>query len=312
MAISLVLRLLVFPLGSFAFFYALFSLRAPYPTFVFGTPEAFWPAMIAGAFLWLALNKWLLIRRMRAELETARKFRLEDGKRTVVSGRLKAKDAPLESPCSGKRCVAYRYQVAHSANTGTIGDSAGRRLMIDFRGYAMTPTVIQGAAKSVALLAEPEQIELLILKPGVNALNGEIIEGEAARDRVRRYLGEIDFGDESNARINAGREAMEKESYLAAGNFRKDTKAKDAKTITPDSIVFETLIEERETFLVSGIYSAEKNGIGPGANSTLEPLRLVQGGDAAQKAAIAGKRKTVMVGLGLATLTAAAHFAGLL
>lgn len=77
MTISLLLRSLVFPLGSFIFFYSLFSLRAPLSTFVFGTTEALWAAIIAGSFTWLALNKWNVISRIKSELAIATQLKLE-------------------------------------------------------------------------------------------------------------------------------------------------------------------------------------------------------------------------------------------
>ena len=308
MATSLLLRLLVIPSCSFALFYGLFSLRAPYPSFEFGRTEALWAAVIAASFAWLALNKWILVRRIRSELDIAGRFKLVDGRRAVVSGRVRAVGAPLESPCAGARCIAYRYKVDHRTSSGTLGDSAGSRMMTDYRGYAMTPSVVAGATRSVAILAETDDIEFLILKPGLDALDGAEIEGEAARERIRRYLGEIDFGDECNDRLNAGREARTKATHVAPGNFRKDTCAKDAGPVGEDRHLFETVIAEGETFLVSGIYYADSNGIGPGANSTLEPLRLVRGGDAALQADVAAKRKTIITAWGLALLTSAVYF----
>ncbi|MCB1896218.1 MAG: hypothetical protein H6945_13825 [Zoogloeaceae bacterium] len=308
MAGSLWLRLLVFPVCSYVFFYGLFALRAPNPSFVFGKTEALWAALIAGSFAWLALNKWIVIRRIRSELDMAGRFELADGKRAVVSGRVRAVGSPLESPCAGARCIAYRYKVVHRASTGTLGDSAGSHMMTDYRGYAMTPSVVRGATRSVSILAETDNIEFLILKPGLDALDGEEIKGEAARERIRRYLGAINFGDECNDRMNAGRQARTKAAYVAPGDFRTDTCAMDAGPVSEDNHLFETVIAEGEPFLVSGIYDADRNGIGPGANSTLEPLRLIRGGNAAHKADLAGKRKTITVAWGLALLTSAVYF----
>ncbi|MCB1909695.1 MAG: hypothetical protein KDH15_20235 [Rhodocyclaceae bacterium] len=302
MATSLVLRLLVFPLGSFVFFYSVFSLREPLPTFVFGTTEAMGAAFVAGSFTWLALNKWLVIRRMRAELAIARQMKFEDGKRAVVSGRIKAKETPLESPCTGTRCAAYRYKVVRKARSGWI---------TDFRGYAMTPSVIRGTTKTAFILAETDDIEFLILKPHLATVDGDRIEGDAAKERLRQYLAKIDFGAEFNDRMNAGSEARTKETYVEPGHFRKDTCAKDRDSVTQDNMLLEMVIAEGETFLMSGIYCADKNGIGPGPNSTLEPLRLIKGGEAAHRAEIAGKQRTVMISLALAALVTAVHFAGI-
>lgn len=91
-----------------------------------------------------------------------------------------AKGTPLESSCSGTQCVAYRYKVIHEGSGGSLGDRRIRRIT-DYQGHAMTPSVVKGAMKSVCILAEPDNIEFLILKPGVNTINGEIIEGKLSQ-----------------------------------------------------------------------------------------------------------------------------------
>lgn len=107
-------------------------------------------------------------------------------------------------------------------------------------------------------------------------------------------------------------EAKKKETYVEPGNFHIDICAKEAIPISNKNTLYETAIAEGDTFLVSGIYYADKNGIGPGLNSTLEPLRLVKGGDAAHKDDIAGKQKTIKISLGLAALTSIIYFAAFL
>ncbi len=307
MLTTLLLKLLVFPLGSFFFFYCLFALRAPLLTFAFGTNEALWASIVAGSFTWLALNKWNSIRRIRSELAIVDKLELADGERAVVSGRVMAKGTPLESPCSGTQCVAFRYKVIHKGTGGSFDDRR-IQLITDYEGHAMTPSVVKGAMKSVSILAEPDNIEFMILEPGPKGFNGVIIEGNAAKDRVRQYLENIDFGDDFNDRLNAGMEAKKKETYIGPGNFSINICLKEADPISDNSRLSETVIAEGETLLVSGIYYADKNGIGPGSNSTLEPLRLIKDGVAALNTDIAGKKKTIKISFGLAALISIIYF----
>lgn len=56
--------------------------------------------------------------------------------------------------------------------------------------------------------------------------------------------------------------------------------------------------------MISGVYCEDKHGAGPGSNSILEPLRITREGEAALKANIAGKYKTIKISLGLATQNA--------
>lgn len=298
---SLLLQLLVFPIGSFIFCYFLFSLRVPFPTFVFGTNEALGASIIAGLFTWLALNKWHGMHHIKSELALVSQIKLEDGKRAVVSGRIKAVGQLLEAPCSGTQCVAYRYTASHRQHVHTVGKTRSLWLA-DYRGHAMTPSVVKGAMKSVSILAEPDCI-----KYPVEGSDDPEIQGSEAKKHIRQYLEKADFGEEVNDRMD-GRDAKSKETYIEPGNFRVDTCAKKPDTIADTHRINEMVILDGDTVLISGVYYAKKNGIGPGPNSTLEPFQITMGGDVTLKAKMAGYRKSIKTSLGLAALTCIIYF----
>lgn len=302
---SLILQFLVFPLGSFTFYYCLFSLRAPFPTLVFGTTEALVASIIAGFFTWLALNKWHGTRHIGSELAIADQMNLEDGKRAVVSGRVKAKGPLLEAPCSGRQCVAYRYKASHR-HTSFYGDITRRqtrsRWQADYRGYAMTPSVVKGAMKSVSILAEPDCIKY----PEGGSKDPEI-QGSDAKNRLQQYLKKTDFGEEVNDRL-AGRDAKTKETRLEPGNFHVDTSAENPDAISDTHRLNEMVIAEGDTIVISGIYNADKNGIGLGPNTTLEPLQITMGGGAALQNKVSGYQRSMKISLGLAALTCIIYF----
>jgi len=302
---SLLLQFLVFPFGSFAFYYCLFSLRAPFPTFVFGTTEALVASIIAGFFTWLALNKWHGIRHIGSELTVAGRIKFEDGKKAVISGRVKAKGPLLEAPCSGIQCVAYRYKASHRHTTKRRDQGrleTRSQWLADYRGYAMTPSVVRGAMKSVSILAEPDCIKY----PEGGGYDTEI-QGSNAKDRLLRYLEKADFGEEVNDRLE-GRNAKTKESRLGPGHFHVDTCAENPDTISNTHKLREMVITKGDTVVISGIYYADKNGIGPGPNSTLEPLQITMGGDAALQSKKAGYQKSMKISFSLAALTCIIYF----
>lgn len=299
---SLLLTILVFPLGSFIFFYCLFSLREPFLTFEFGADGALGASILAGFFTWLALHRWFLIRQKRSELAIASQIRFEDGEKAVVSGRIQAKGRLLEAPCSGSQCVAYRYKASHTVVAKASGDAQSIRQITDYRGYAMTPFTVKGVGKTISVLGNPDCIE----DP---AWPDPEIKGSEAENRLRQYLEKTDFGEEVNDRMNGGSGAKTKETYLEPGNFRIDTCAENPKPISDEHRVNEMVIADGGTVLLSGIYYADKDGIGPGANSTLEPLQITPGGAATLEAQIAGYQKTIIILLSLAALTSIIYFA---
>ncbi len=303
---SLVLQLLVFPLGSFAFYYALFSLRPPYPTFEFSTGAPLWCALVAGFFTWMALNKWHGVGHSARDLALARETGFRDGKRAVVSGYIRKKGPALTAPCSGRDCVAYRYEASHYHTTDLPGAGEVRRhnrWLADYRGSAMTPVEVKGAMKTAAILATPD-----CLKYPEGGSTDEEVPGSDATARLEVFLAAIDHGAEVNDRME-GRPALTRVSTTQPGDFRVDTRAEDPEALGETSKLQEWILQDGDTVLVSGIYHADRGGIGPGENSTLQPLEIRLGGDALLEAQSAGYRGSIRNGLLLSAATVAVYFA---
>jgi len=299
---SLLPQFIIFPLGAFAFYYPLFSLRAPFPSFMFDTKAAFWASIIASFFTWIALNKYHGIRHITADLSIAKKMKFEDGRRAVVSGRVKSKGPLLKAPCSGMDCVAYRYKASHYKVTRRRRQRSHTQWIADFRGHAMTPSLIKGSMRTVSILAEPDCVKY----PEGGSDDPEIM-GDKAKVLIREHLNNTDFGEEVNDRLE-GRDALTKQTSNGPGDFRVDTRAKNPDKISNTHRLREMVIREGDTVLISGVYNSEKDGIGPGPNSTLEPLQITPGGEAALKAQSMGYKSSIKIFLGLAAATSIIYF----
>jgi len=302
---SLILQFLVFPVVSFVFYYTLFSLRPPFPTLQFGAGGALWAALVAAFFTWLALNKWHGIRHIAKDLALEKETGFRDGKRAVVSGYIRKTGPLLSAPCSGEPCVAYRYEASHHhtyvhRHGGTMKSQS--RWLADYKGYAMSPAEVKGSMKSAAILAEPDCIQYPAGGPEDPELTGDDV-----RERLQAYLENADHGEEANDRLE-GRAALTKVTNPEPGNFRVDTRAEEADELSGIHTFQEWLLKDGDLVLIAGIYYAERNGIGPGPNSTTQPLQITPGGKAMLEAQAAGYGSTIRNGLVLSILTGFVYF----
>jgi hypothetical protein len=81
-------------------------------------------------------------------------LRPRDGERGVVFGRIMREGPSLTAPVSGRECVLYRYQIAHTesrSSTRRDGPSPPSRTVVDAEGFALAPSVIQTATGLVKL-----------------------------------------------------------------------------------------------------------------------------------------------------------------
>ena len=117
-------------------------------------PEAIGVALIASLFLWPAIGFFAgAISRLReraAILAGSSGQAPQDGRHTVLAGRVVPTGAPLTAPMDGSACVMYTYEVVYDAGSGrrrSVGTMA--------RGVALTACRITTAQGSYKLLAVP-------------------------------------------------------------------------------------------------------------------------------------------------------------
>ena len=103
----------------------------------------------------LAIGIVLQARRERARTAAfARGERYRDGEFAAVEGKVRAASEILTAPFSGRRCVAYEYQVWMGAGSipGKLRDPSAGRGWAGIAGVALAPTVIEGAHGPVRVM----------------------------------------------------------------------------------------------------------------------------------------------------------------
>lgn len=271
------LRLFLLPL-IIALLYPLFCLRQPLPTFVFLAEGAEVAAVIAGLFLWFAVQSLMDIRRFSESHVMVNQTILRDGERAVVSGRLASEASPLKAPFSGQECVGYHYEVSHV----TRGPKSKIMRWIDYEGYALIPTILKSSLGDLKILSESDK-ELFYEIPFVTLENDS--------EQFGSYLNKIDFA----------------ENVSGPGDFRVDKMIGSPPDL--DTCTFkEKLIKSDDTVLAEGVYSSDQGGITPDPDRIIRPFHLIPGGEAGLRKKIRSRRISAVVGAGLGCATFVIYF----
>ena len=268
------MRIFLLPL-IVAIFYPLFSLRAPFPTFVFLTEGAEVASVIAGLFMWFTILCFLDMRRFASDRARVNKGFFTDGEQIVVSGRLAPRAPLLKAPFSGEECVGYHYEVSHT----TMRPGGGISRWTDYEGFAFIPAVLKSPLGDLKILAESDK-ELFYEIP-FTTLKSELARAES-------YLKTIDFG----------------EDVRGPGDFRVDKAIGDLSDLNTCDLK-EKFIGNGETVLVEGIYSTDQGGITPDPDKL---FHLVPGGEAALDKKTRTRRISATVAAGLCCVTTAIYF----
>ena len=276
-------------------FYLLFSFRPPLPTLVFPAEGAEVAAVIAGIFTWFGVMSWLDKRQITSELVKARSWELKDGERAVVSGNIKARAPLLRAPFSAEECVSYWYNVSHYMSG--IGSKSGS-WWTDYAGFALIPSVVQGSKRTVHILAHPDK-ELFHEAPSRQ------LSGDEEWSRAEEYLNKTDFGEKSTGLVG---DTRTRQTNDGPGSFREDKCVGKPPQNLRDCRLKETAIKEGETVLISGVYSAEQNGILPDPDSIMRPFHIVVGGEASLRRKIRNRIIGIIVSTGLTICVAAIYY----
>jgi hypothetical protein len=285
------LRLAIYP-PILALFIVLFSIREPFPTFVFN-PEAGGMALtpFAAFFFWFATLYLLDARRARTDLDTARAALgrgLRDGETAVVFGTVEERGPLLEAPFTGESCVGYQYVVQHNTG-GRIGT------VTDYEGCALAPFVIRGPLGALAVLAPPGK-EIFYEIPF------QTLQGDDAFAHAERYLQATDFGQPGGLLGHVSR----RETTNGPGSFKQDQRNEpqpDLRSCTLNQKV----LRPRDEVHVAGIHSEAKQAIEPDPDGIMKPLHVVPGGEASLARKIRSKLRGAVVSAALGLVVVAIY-----
>ena len=301
------LRLVLLPI-IIAVLYPFFSLRVPLPTMVFPAEGADVAAFIAGLFTWWAVISWLDMRQIASNLAQIRKWELRDGKKTVISGYIEARDEFLNAPFSGTKCVGYRYKVTHHSRHTNMKTSE----WTDYEGYALVPSIVRGPMRTVNILAAPDK-DLFEEVPAREITSYEEWE------RAEEFLNTTDFGEKPAGPLA---DTLTRLIDNQPGNFREDKqvqeppknlldyKPKKGNALLEEGqrMLTEAVVQERDKVLLAGVYSAEQNGIVPDPDSIMRPFRIVYGGEEPLRRKIRNRVIGIAISAVLSLGTAAIYF----
>jgi len=177
----------------------------------------------------------------------------KDGRLEAASGRVRALGTPLEAPFTGRRCVAYEYDVKNP--------SEGRS---DFTGVALTPCVVDAARGPVRILGW----SLLDEFP-------KTLKEEIDGDRALAYLKGASF--EHLGLTNAF-------SFLSGlladhdGSIRKDMSIGHGPPTLEGRHLSERIVPEGANVTVLGTWSEAERGFKPASSAAMNRLYPVSAG----------------------------------
>lgn len=174
---------------------------------------------------------------------------LQDGKWVAVGGRIHSLQR-LTAPLSGENVVAYKYTISRREGTGKSSTTVHH-----FEGKALIPSTISTRTGSVKLLSVP-----------TFDMSAAKLDITRAIENAQSYVAATQF--ESNDTPKSERAGtVEKESTDDDGNFRVDSRSKNAFDVPIDSCDFEERhIKQNEEICAFGMYSQQRNGLIPHPN----------------------------------------------
>jgi hypothetical protein len=202
----------------------------------------------------------------------------KDRQLVSVTGRIRALNAPLQAPFSGRSAVLYKYEI--DANLGA--DVELYEPSSAFHGFAMTASVIDSPYGPLRLLGFP-------ILQGFPRQRCDP-SSEEARATAKTFVETTDFIDEKNEEFGPSFLHMLESLEDADGNLRQDYRRASSNYDLKGKQFAEKIVVPGEQVCVVGRYSAAKNGLVPDISGN-ELLRLIRG----DKGISAGKlvRKSV-------------------
>jgi hypothetical protein len=171
----------------------------------------------------------------------------KDGRLEAASGRVRALGAPLEAPFTGRRCVAYEYDVkSRDANRS------------DFAGVALTPCAIDTPRGTVRILGWSQLDEF-----------PKALKEEIDRERGLAYLKAATFEDLG---LTSAFSYLKNLAADQDGAVRKDMRIEHSVPDLEDRRVEEKVVPEGSTVTILGIWSEAQRGFAPGSSATLNRL----------------------------------------
>lgn len=217
--------------------------REPFPAGMVGFLGGTFAAMLFGSIVGLATggtDRAALKRAVAGEAP-------EDGRLEAATGRVRALGAPLEAPFTGRKCVAYEYDVKNP--------EASRS---DFTGVALAPCAIDTPRGAVRILGWSQLDEF-----------PKALQEEIDRARGLAYLKGATF-----ERLGVTN-ALSFLSKLVAdqdGSIRKDMRIREGVPALEGRQVEEKVVPEGSTATVLGIWSEAQRGFAPGGSGMMNRL----------------------------------------
>src|SRR5262249_25958451 len=129
-----------------------YFLRDPLPT-----PADWIVAIVAAILLHLSYAAMMAGIRRTGDLRLLQQSGgpAADRKPPPLAGTLKATGNTLRAPMSGKECLGYSYEIAHTESTRSRDGRSSTRRVTDFSGVALAPCVIHTLQGDFRLLSYP-------------------------------------------------------------------------------------------------------------------------------------------------------------
>ena len=225
----------------FAGYFFLLRLRFPAPN-----------ALAAAAALGFIM--WIVVGMLLGALNAARQGRMlrrtlagtpfEDGERVAVAGTIRPLGDPLRAPFSLRECVAFEYSMTPFHRPGATRSP-------NANGQALTPSVIESAARQTRLLAWPSLDKFAVT----------ILGSDEHRANARAYLASATFQPVSVSNVFGTMKAVLADDD---GSIRVDTTPGDPSAIDPDSVrLNEKIVPAGARVCAIGLWNAARIGIVP-------------------------------------------------
>ena len=217
-----------------------------------------WSSMIAGFFLWLAINYLLAIPRSVIDWWRMRAgAKPRDGKRSAIVGPIRQSGTSLHSPFTRQACVAYHYKIV---------SMAGENPSTDYEGFALAPSSIATEEGQIRILAYPEL-----------EIPWERVTGEEAKTRARDFIDSTAF---TNVRQKGIKGAMAALTELLAdddGTIRYDHRMEPVTEDLGKCMLEERVLLSGDNVCAIGRYSDERRALVPDPGSIVNALTIRKG-----------------------------------
>jgi len=231
-------------------------------------PIVWWATGIASFFMWISfgtLQNAITAARDAARVSkesslggyTGEEF-ADDATVTVV-GHIRAVGSPLTAPLSGKPAVLYSYEIDHTSESS---DGESTKVM-DFSGFAMTPSAIDSPHGSIRILGFPM----------LEGFEKRSLDTEDGRRNAAAYIQSATFTDMEGFHPGTVYSQIKEMLTDDDGQLRKDWRMTKGRDLTGKNL-HEQIVMPGEQVCAIGRWSSAKHGLIAPAGQT---IRLVQG-----------------------------------